>query len=199
MSNNHNDLPKLDLSSFLTNMPNLVSSDIEENLIPQVNFKYYTVDDFNSRNEIAEKVDSFFSVFHCNIRSLGANFDMLTTLLSSIQYKFSVIGLTETRIVQNKKIITNTDLLGYKFISQPTLHSAGGVGFYVDDSLKYHIREDFTISTDDFEGLWIEINCQSQRNILCGVTYRHPNANLENFSNYIFKIIDKISKENCNS
>jgi hypothetical protein len=90
-------------------------------------------------------VNSFFSVFHCNIRSLGANFDMLTALLSCIQYKFSVIGLTETKIVQNKNIVTNTDLVGYKFISQPTLYNAVGVGFYVEDSLKYRIREDFSL------------------------------------------------------
>ena len=88
---------------------------------------------------------------------------MLTALLSCIQYKFSVIGLTETKIVQNKNIVTNTDLVGYKFISQPTLYNAVGVGFYVEDSLKYRIREDFSSTTVDFEGLWIEIDCQSQR------------------------------------
>jgi hypothetical protein len=54
----------------------------------------------------------------------------------------------------------------YKLISQPTLYNAGGVGFYVEDSLKYRIREDFSSTTVDFEGSWIEINCQDQR-ILC--------------------------------
>ena len=54
----------------------------------------------------------------------------------------------------------------YKLISQPTLYNAGGVGFYVEDSLKYRIREDFSSTTVDFEGSSIEINCQDQR-ILC--------------------------------
>jgi hypothetical protein len=43
MSSDHYELPSLNLSSNLTNMPNIASSDIEDNLIPQVNFKYYTV------------------------------------------------------------------------------------------------------------------------------------------------------------
>lgn len=98
-------------------MLNLNSFDIEENFIPQVNFKYYNTNEFRRSSKINQTVDSFFSVFHCNIRSLGANFDMLTALLSCIQYKLRVLGLTETRILKIKNIVTNTDLPGYKFIS----------------------------------------------------------------------------------
>ena len=62
MSSNDDDLPTLDLSSYLTNIPNLVLSDIEENLLPQVNFKYYTVDDFNSSNEITQILEPFLNL-----------------------------------------------------------------------------------------------------------------------------------------
>ena len=42
---------------------------------------------------------------------------------------FSVIGLSETKIKVNQDPLLNTEILGYDFVSQPTLSNAGGVGF----------------------------------------------------------------------
>ena len=58
------------------------------------------------------------------------------------------------------------------------------------------MRTDITTSKHDFEALWIEIDTVGQPNLLCGVQYRHPNGNLDNFMDYINMTIEKIHQEN---
>ena len=41
----------------------------------------------------------FFSTVHFNIRSVSANHDGLTMLLSDLQHSFNGIGLSETKIL----------------------------------------------------------------------------------------------------
>ena len=58
------------------------------------------------------------------------------------------------------------------------------------------IVNNLSTSSADFECLWIEIHAKSCRNIVCSVIYRHPNSNLGNFTTFLTKAIDKISREN---
>ena len=55
---------------------------------------------------------------------------------------------------------------------------------------------DITTSKHDFEALWIEIDTVGQPNLMCGILYRHPNGNLDNFMDYINMTIEKIHQEN---
>jgi exonuclease III len=130
---------------------------------------------------------------------MAANYDKLTTMLSNLGHNFHVIGLTETRITTSKDPLVNTDIPGYKFLSQPSLHCAGGAGFYVRSDCDFHIREDLNSTTEDFECLWIEVHTKCHRNIVCSVIYGHPNGNFDHFSNYLTAAMDKISneKKNC--
>ena len=138
--------------------------------------------------------DHCFSIIHLNIRSLAANFDHLTTLLSSLNHNFHIIGLSETKILKNKDPNINETIPGYSFFFQPTLHNAGGVGFYIREEIGFNFRDNLNAMTDDFECLWIEIHSKS-RNTVCAIVYRHPNSNFENFKVYFTSAIDKISKE----
>ena len=117
-------------------------------------------------------------------------------MLSELYFPFSLIGLTETKIKVDQSPITNTELPGYSFISQPSYLNAGGVDFYISNNLDFNILSDFTKSTDDFEALWIEVQNIGQPNLLCGIVYRHPNGNLNNFTEYLSATIDKV---NCSS
>lgn len=107
-----------------------------------------------------------------------------------------MIGLTETRILKEKDHVTNTDIPGYTFFSQPSLSNAGGVGFFVSDHLSFIMRADLSVSTVDYEALWIEIHSNMQKNLICSVIYRHPNGNIDNFMNYLNCTMDKINREN---
>ena len=51
-------------------------------------------------------------------------------MLSELQFPFSLMGLSEIKFNVNEDIITNVNIPGYDFISQPSLSNAGGVGFY---------------------------------------------------------------------
>ena len=116
-------------------------------------------------------------------------------LLSELKYNFNVIGVSETKIMSNKDPIVNTNITGYLFASQPSLHNAGGVGFYICYDCDFHFRDDLCCTTDDFECLWIEVHSKSHSNVVCSVIYRHPNSNLENFSSYLTEAVEKISRE----
>ena len=65
----------------------------------QTDFKYYSLEDFlNNENLSQSKHNLSFSTIHFNIRSLSANHDGMTLLLSELPHAFDVIGLSETKI-----------------------------------------------------------------------------------------------------
>ena len=84
---------------------------------------------------------------------------------------------------------------GYDFISQPTKFSVGGVGYFISNSLRYTIRDDLNSSSDQEESLWIEVQNDKNKNIVCGIIYRHPNNPLQPFLDNFYKTVDKIHKE----
>ena len=57
-------------------------------------------------------------------------------------------------------------LPGYKFLSQPSRFKVGGVALFIDDGLSFSLRDDLSSSTD--ESLWIELQNDGGKNILCG-------------------------------
>lgn len=173
------------------------SLDPDINLPTQSNCKYYSIQDFNDDNNISVcTTNNYISALHCNIRSLNANFDSLSQMLHQLNHNFSIIGLSETKINSSKPQFANTSLSGYKFISQPTLSNAGGVGFYVNENLSFHLRSDFSKTTVDFESLWIELQSSLHHIIIIGVIYRHPNSDTQSFLSYLNNVLQNINNEN---
>lgn len=189
-------LPILEFTSTINNHPNLSANDPESNIPSKVNFDYYSPHNFHSSPDIQNSAAQIhISFLNCNIRSISANFDHLTQMLSDLNYHFNVIGLTETWLQSSVHNPTNLNIPGYTFVSQPTSQRAGGVGFFIDNSLKFHIREDLSCDSNESEMLWIELENSLDKNILCGVIYRHPNSDLETFLNNLYKSLENIHKE----
>ena len=70
-----------------------------------------------------------FSVFHNNICSLRKNLENLQThILDELDFPFSIIGITETRITNEDLGGFNYNIPGYSFEYVPTPLCAGGVG-----------------------------------------------------------------------
>ena len=183
-------LPYLDItSSSIRSAPSLTRADGDSFIPPYcLDFNYYSSHTFHDNPDIKEAFlsKSAFSIIHCNIRSLRANFDSLTNMLSELNYyPCTIIGLSETILINNKDSLINTDIPGYTFISQPTNSSAGGVGLYVKQDLNYTIRTKLSLSNSDFESLWIEIDNQSHKNFISGIIYRHPNSDISSFMDYL--------------
>ena len=93
--------------------------------------------------------------------------------------------------------ITNFNLPGYNFISQPSISNAAGVGFCVNSSLMISVRHDLSITTRDFEFLWIEI--QSNLNkikfvVFCTGTLMGIHNHFSTMSNVL--LIELIMKTN---
>jgi hypothetical protein len=164
-------LPFLNITSPISNIPHLTNSDIDLNMPFDNNFNYYSIDDFHSNHDITQcAIDTkSFSALNCNIRSLTANYDNLLHMFSELNFPFSLIGLSEIKFKVDKEPLTNINIQGYSFISQPSLSNAGGVAFYIKNNLKFGIRLEFTTSNHDFETLWIEIHLNGQQNSICGI------------------------------
>ena len=109
---------------------------------------------------------------------------------------FSIVGLTEIKLKVDQSFLCNIEIPGYSFSFQPSLSNAGGVGFYIKEDQLFTNRPDLTLSTDDFETLWVEMQNGSQRNMICGVIYRHPHGNMQNFLDFLNSTIEKIDREN---
>ena len=52
-----------------------------------------------------------------------------------MKHGFSVIGISETKITEEKGLDFNPSIPGYSFEYVPTLLAAGGVSMYATDSL----------------------------------------------------------------
>jgi exonuclease III len=192
-----NNLPQLDLIEVLNSRNNISNLDPDLNIPSQSNFQYYTTDEFQTNDIINECISSdHFSCLHSNIRSLNSNFDNLIQMLSEFSYNFSVIGLTETRLKTTQENLCNQYLNGYTFVSQPSLSNAGGVGFFINDSLCYNVRHDLSEIVAGYETLWIEIQSSLiNQNIICGVIYRHPHSDISTFMTYLNNTLDRINNE----
>ena len=191
-------LPILSVS-YTDNACHLTNLDADLNMPSGSNFSYYTVHDFHSNPDISESFtsNSAFSILNFNVRSLSANIDHLSSMLSELYFPFSVIGLTETKIKVGQTPGKNIDFPGYhKFVSQPTLSDFGGVGFYVKDNLDYHKVKELSETTVDYEALWIDIQNTYSPNILCGIIYRHPSGNLDNFLKYLNTVLESVDHSN---
>ena len=91
--------------------------------------------------------------------------------------------------------LCNQFLDGYTFVSQPSLSNAGGIGFFVNDSLCYNVRHDLSETVVGYETLWIKIQSNLNHNIICGVIYRHPHSDISTFMTSLNKTLDRINNE----
>ena len=101
--------------------------------------------------------DSCLSFLHNNIRSLQRNQENSQNHLLNENFKFMVIGLSETRITNadQSSLAFNPNIPGYNFEYVPTPLSARGVGMYIKDEINHTILE--RTSNESYQALWIEL------------------------------------------
>ena len=173
-----------------------ISNHVDEDILPAVNSKYYDVDEFNS---LKFDVPSSFKLCHVNIASLDNHIGDLRLVLSRLEYKFDIIGISEHKI--NSFATNNIDLKGYNpFIFEPTDTTHGGTGFYIKDNINFIERNDISLnSSGNFESKFIEIKFDNNKNLVIGCIYRHPTSviTVPNFcEEHLDPILSNIAKEN---
>ena len=155
--------------------------------------KYYSPHSFDQlKNNTALAINNArFSILHNNVRSLKRNIENFQShLLKELDYSFSVIGITETRINQAEICNFNPNIPNYNFENVPTPLAAGGLTMYIHKSLNYKIMGKCT--NEAFQALWIEIIQAKHANIICAVIYRQHNSP-ERFQVYFEETIEKLT------
>ena len=152
--------------------------------------EYYSIADAN--NLLADIDNDSIFLFHCNIRSIPKNFELLYDLLCCFDNIPDVIAVTETRINCNSS--ANIDFPNYKFYSTDSKTTAGGVGIYISSSLNAIHRSDLSFNSVEAESCWIEILQEHKPSIIVGCIYRHPSSNLDNFISQLENLVSPFNQ-----
>lgn len=140
-----------------------------------------------------------FSVLHLNIRSLPKNYEKMVHFLSSLNYEFLVIALTETWLTEHSKELGLYELPSYNsthYVGQSK--SGGGVSIFVHKNLNFNVRQDFSIKLGEtqVESVFIEIFSNNRSKNLIGSIYRPPNTDIVNCNQYFSSTLELINREN---
>ena len=124
------------------------------------------------------------------------NQDALAHLLANINYKFSVLAITETWVKESN--VNDLSFEGYNFVSNHRANKiGGGVGLFIDQNFSYKILPEFNVSDANIIGsLFVEMCIARHKNIIIGVIYRPPSENTLEFVEKINEIISGVTKGN---
>ena len=191
---------KVEIISHIAQSLNVTEEDTNNERDPNVNFPqlcqechYILPEDFTHKYYKDGRQD--FSLLHINCRSLNKNSCDVEQLFNSLNYPFSVVGLTETWISDHSLPVFS--IQGYEFIhlDRKTCRG-GGLGFLVSSTLTYLIRNDLNVITSTQECFAIEITVSRGKNIVILVIYRPPSSSVVDFNTYFDDILQCLTKEN---
>ena len=122
----------------------------------------------NQLNQSAKKQENLH-FFHLNISSLPYHFTELHNLLAFTEFKFDVIGITESKLNRNKKHLATTDLPNYSIEHCPADGANGGTLFYTKEDLIYKLKNDLNIfKSKELESIFIKIINPKHTNVIVG-------------------------------
>ena len=123
---------------------------------------------------------------------------LLLLLLSMLDFRFDVIGITETKLMKNKLPTIKITMEGYNSYDTPTESEHGGVIMYVNKRLTSIPRKDLNLllyKPGELESIFVEIVNKKCKNIILGTIYRHPSMDLDEFNrNFLGLFMEKVSK-----
>ena len=189
---------------FLENLPSYITTskaysidslsefDIDENITTNINSRYYSANEFKTITN-----NNSFNILHSNLNGLESKFVEYHQFINNIEMNIDILCISETSQKEDTDFNLNLTIDGYR---QPTAvgskTSKGGVAIYSKTDINTVDRNDLNIVDKSFEAVWIEIKNEKRKNIVCGCLYRHPNSDIEDFTDYLTKILAKINKEN---
>ena len=146
---------------------------------------YFTIEETRSKLPCCD--GKSFSILHLNIRSFKNKFDKLVNFLATLSFNFKVICVTETWCSSEHN---NSGL--YKLTNDCSIHqtrssgnTGGGLAIFVQNSLTYSVRKDFSTNNEDIKSLCIEIINTKSKNILVKTSYRQPAGRYNEFEIYL--------------
>jgi len=168
-----------------------------------INFlPHCSITDFNDINlKLKNNASSInLNIIQLNCRSLSKSYLNIKTLLSSINYKPSLIALSETWI--SADFVELYAIEGYKLLLLPRKGKrGGGIGYYVDVNLDYEICDDVAIGMEMkfCEYLVIKIKSKHSANFTIVNCYRPPSTNVNDFIGHLSELLECIDNSNTRS
>ena len=185
-------LPSFEIISNLTALPNLSDFDLDVHFPQLIDSRYFEIPELSG---IDDDEDDLF-ILHTNIRSLSLHHDELIYLSKIHKRGFDIIGVSETWDSIKDPIITNVKICGYNYFNSLSHTQNGGVGLYIRQSFITHPRIDLNHTSEDFEVVWVEIENDRYKNSLICCTYRHPNSDVMNLTEYFKTTLPKVATKN---
>ena len=149
-----NMIPEFEQISDALRINGLNDKDIGENLVQNLNCKYYTFEEFSKIK--ASPVS--FNIFHCNVNGYECHFDSIHEVLANIIIDFQVICFSETCLKLDQDFSPNYMLQGYHNpFNTATKSRNGGVSIFTKDTFVTIERDDLKTCQAEFESVWIEI------------------------------------------
>ena len=127
-----------EIESFTTKINNRISDENDESFIKSL---HYDINELNDKlNESQSIFKKKFSFMHLNISSLQYHLDELSDLIDESEAKFSVIGITESRLKKDIASLNNINLHNYNTQHTPTESNKGGSLLYISTDLSYKTK-----------------------------------------------------------
>jgi len=163
-----------------------------DHIFPMPTSEYSSISTMNSSFQKAGS--GALSMLHCNIRSLSKNLNLLNDMLCCLNDSPDIIAISETRL--NNNSVSNIDLVNYNFFHNDSPTTAGGAGIYISKNLKTIMRPDLHLSMPLVESCWLEIDpCNNKAHIIVGCVYRHPSANIEDFTSKLDALLKNLNQK----
>ena len=85
-----------------------------------------------------------FCLLHLNIRSPQSNGNKLTDLLEMLNFKFCVIGISETWLDDSSQSVEIDGFASFRNLVREN-RAGGGVGLFISNDLKFKLRNDLNL------------------------------------------------------
>ena len=166
---------------------------------------YYCAESFSKKFKTSKNI----SILSLNIQSLNSKFSSLSDLIAFWKNNgvvFDLICLQETYSIIIPSIFELDDYHPVVYKTR-TNFVGGGVGFYVNKSLKFSVLNDYSIFQEKIiESLFIEIELSNRKKLVVGNFYRSPSIGVNNltptmqieiFLEHFQGILDSITERKC--
>ena len=127
---------------------------------------YSTPEDFS---KFVDKKSPSHLYLHTNICSLSYSIDDLASFILNCRKRPRIIEISECRLKANQQSLSNISLQNYTYEFTSTESSKGGTLIYIDQNVKYKIREDLKLcKSKEIESTFLEIIENNQKNVIVG-------------------------------
>ena len=102
-------LPSFETISKVREIESLNQYDIDENIVNNINSRYYTVEEFKTLNKKCN-----FNILHSNINGLENKFEEYHHFINSTNMNIDILCISETSQKENISFSSNISIDGYK-------------------------------------------------------------------------------------